>query len=118
MIMVGQEARLAEPLDRRHKRLMLATVACVVLAAIAVVVYGTRQTNLYGASAHGCVNVHFASELGSASLHKCGVAAREWCSFEQTGRDPEASLILPQCRLAGFPSAPTAAPARSSGNPA
>jgi hypothetical protein len=103
MIMVGQEARLHQPLDPRHKRLMLTTVLCLLIAVAAVVVYGTRQTNSYGPSANGCVTVTFASELGSAALHKCGVAAREWCSFEDARNTVESRLVTPQCRLAGFP---------------
>jgi hypothetical protein len=115
MIMIGQEARLAEPLDRRHKRLMIATVLCILVAVAAVVVYGTRQTNSYGSSANGCVTVNFASEMGSAALHKCGTAAREWCAFEDTRNDPEARLVGPQCRLAGYP---RAVGAHSAGPPA
>jgi hypothetical protein len=112
MIMVGQEARLAQPLDPRHKRLMLATVLCILVAVAAVVVYGTRQTNSYGSSANGCVTVTFASELGSAALHKCGAAAREWCSFEDARNTVESRLVSPQCRLAGFP---RVSPAASTG---
>jgi len=103
MIMVGQEARLAEPLSRRHKRLMLAAVACVLVALVAIAVYGTRQANSYGRSANGCVTLNFASEMGSAAVHRCGQAAREWCAFEDSRRTLEARLVGAQCRLAGYP---------------
>ncbi|HEY5195389.1 MAG TPA: hypothetical protein VIJ51_00010 [Solirubrobacteraceae bacterium] len=106
MIMVGQEARLAEPLDRRHKRLMAVTVVCILVAVVAVVVYGSRQTNSYASSANGCVTVSFASEMGSAALHRCGPAAKAWCAFEDSRNDTEANLVGTQCRLAGFPRAP------------
>jgi predicted metal-binding membrane protein len=103
MIMVGQEARLAVPIDRRHKRLLLATMACIVVAVIAVTVYGTRQTNSYGSSANGCVTLSFASEMGVAAVHRCGLAARQWCAFEDGRSDLEARLVGKQCRLAGYP---------------
>jgi hypothetical protein len=108
MIMVGQEARLHQPIDRRHKRLMLATVALLLVGLAVVLVYGSRQTNSYGPSANGCVTLTFASEVGSASLHKCGAAARAWCSFEAARNTTEARLVIPQCRLAGFPPEPAA----------
>jgi hypothetical protein len=101
--MVGQEARLAQPIDRRHKRLLLATVACILVAVVAVAVYGARQTNSYGSSANGCVTLSFASEMGSAAVHKCGLAAKEWCAFEDGRSDLEARLVGTQCRLAGYP---------------
>ncbi|MEA2370912.1 MAG: hypothetical protein QOH12_1306 [Solirubrobacteraceae bacterium] len=103
MIMVGQEARLAEPLSRRHKRLMLATVACIVVALAAVAVYGTRQASSYGRSANGCVTLNFASVMGSAAVHRCGAAARAWCAFEDGRHNLEARLVGAQCRQAGFP---------------
>jgi hypothetical protein len=103
MIMVGQEARLAEPIDRRHKRLLLATLAGILVAVVAVAVYGTRQTNSYGSSANGCVTLNFASEMGSAAVHKCGLAAKEWCAFEDGRSDLESRLVGTQCRLAGYP---------------
>ncbi|HEX3874911.1 MAG TPA: hypothetical protein VHW26_12240, partial [Solirubrobacteraceae bacterium] len=92
-----------------HKRLMLATVAAIIVAVAAVVVYGTRQTNSYGSSANGCVTVNFASEMGSAALHRCGQAAKEWCAFEDSRNDLEARLVGAQCRQAGYPRDPTAA---------
>jgi hypothetical protein len=109
MIMVGQEARLAEPIDRRHKRLLLAVLLCVAVAIAAVAFYGSRQTNSYASSANGCVTVSFASEMGVAALHRCGQAAKAWCAFEDGRTNTEARLVGTQCRLAGFPRA--AAPA-------
>jgi hypothetical protein len=103
MIMVGQEARLAAPIDRRHKRLLLATVACILVGVIAVAIYGARQTNSYGSSANGCVTLSFASEMGSAAVHRCGLAAKEWCAFEDGRSDLESRLVGTQCRLAGYP---------------
>ncbi len=108
--MVGQEARLAEPLTRRHKRLMLATVAVVVVALAAVAVYGTRQASSYGRSANGCVTLNFASVMGSATVHRCGVAAREWCAFEDGRQNLEARLVGVQCRQAGYPRVPAGPP--------
>jgi predicted metal-binding membrane protein len=108
MIMVGQEARLAQPIDRRHKRVMLATVVCILVAVAAVVVYGAHQSNTYGKSANGCVTVNFASEMGAATIHQCGSAAREFCRFEDARDDAEARLVIPQCRLAGYPQVPAA----------
>ncbi len=103
MIMVGQEARLAEPLSRRHKRLMLATVAAIVVALAAVAAYGTRQANSYGRSANGCVTLNFASVMGSATVHRCGVSARQWCASEDARNNLEARLVGVQCRQAGYP---------------
>ena len=103
MIMVGQEARLAEPLSRRHKRLMLVTVACILVALAAVAVYGTRQASSYGRSANGCVTLNFASVMGVAAVHRCGSAAKAWCAFEDTRTNLEARLVGQQCRQAGFP---------------
>ncbi|HWH11362.1 MAG TPA: hypothetical protein VG165_09545 [Solirubrobacteraceae bacterium] len=103
MIMVGQEARLAAPIDRRHKRLLVAILAAIAVAVAAVVVYGSRQTNSYASSANGCVTVSFASEMGTAALHRCGTSAKEWCAFEDGRHDLESRLVGTQCRLAGYP---------------
>jgi hypothetical protein len=104
--MVGQEARLAEPLSGRHKRLMIATVVAILVAVVAAFAYGTRQTSSYGSSANGCVTLNFASAMGSAAVHKCGAAAKQWCAFEDGRHDLESRLVGTQCRLAGYPRNP------------
>jgi len=103
MIMIGQEARLAEPLSRRHKRLMLVAVVAVVAVIAGIAVYGTRQASSYGRSANGCVTLKFAGVMGSAAVHRCGQAAREWCAFEDGRSNLEARLVGVECRQAGYP---------------
>ncbi len=103
MIMVGQSKRLREPLSRRQRRALYATVAGLLAVVAALAVYGAIVGAPNGTSGHGCVSVTFASSTGGATLHECGRAAEQWCKMEAERSGPVADVAEPQCRLAGYP---------------
>jgi len=100
--MQGHNRRLSEPLTRRQKRIMAATLGVIALAiAVAILVAslggGSSQT-----SHDGCVTLTIPSTLGGATLHQCGAAAREFCAQEYAKDDALAGIARPQCALAGY----------------
>jgi hypothetical protein len=107
MIMVGQSKRLSKPLSwgRREKAVVAALIGCVVFVAIGLGAYALTS----GSPARSdCVEVTFASTLGGATVHACGVHARHVCA---SGASPEIEQELrAACRRAGFPYASSRAP--------
>jgi hypothetical protein len=106
MIMVGQAKRLREPLSRRQRRALYATVGGLLAAVVALAAYGAVAHDPSTTSGHGCVSVTVASTTGGAILHECGRAAERWCRMEAQRHGPLASVAGPQCRLAGYPFGP------------
>jgi len=100
MIMMDQSRRLREPLrwGRRERSAVAAVLACAVLAALALGIYGLSS----GAPARAdCISVTFASTLGGAEVHACGSRARGICA-SGAFRGIEEELRV-ACRRAGFP---------------
>jgi hypothetical protein len=104
MVMIGHSARLATPLSRRQTRTMAAIVGGMVALIVAVIVFASVSSD-QARSGHGCINVIVPSSMGAGQLHQCGTAARQWCDSLVGKRDPEARLVLPECRRAGLASA-------------
>jgi hypothetical protein len=101
MIMIDQSRRLSEPLrwGRREKSAIAAVLACVVLAALGLGIYGLTS----GAPARAdCIDVTFASTLGGARLHACGQRARTTCASPEAFKGIADSLRQ-ACRQAGYP---------------
>jgi hypothetical protein len=99
MIMMDQSKRLSEPLrwGRRERSAVAAVLACAVLAALALGIYGLSS----GAPARAdCISVTFASTLGGARLHACGARARTICSAG--GYRGIEDALRASCRRAGF----------------
>lgn len=99
MIMMDQSERLAQPLrwGRREKTAVAALLACLVLALLALGVYGLTT----GAPARAdCIDVTFASTLGGAKLHGCGARARTICA--SGGFKGIEDSLHAACRRAGF----------------
>ncbi len=109
MVMVGHSKRLAEPLSRRQKRWMAASLAVLVLAVVGAAAFSVAGGDTSDTSQHGCVNLIVASSLGGARLHYCGGAARTFCRSAQEHSDAISLQARPQCVLAGY------RPVRSSG---
>src|SRR5947209_19847841 len=104
MVMVGHSERLATPLSRRQSRTMAFVIAALIVlvaAAIAIASLSGSETR----SARGCVDVVVPSTMGAGQLHQCGAAARQWCASLAGQTTPEARLVLPACRRAGFTTA-------------
>lgn len=100
MIMMDQSERLAQPLrwGRREKTAIAVLLSCLVLALLALGVYGLTS----GAPARAdCVDVTFASTLGGAKLHGCGARARTICA--SGGFKGIENELRAACRRAGFP---------------
>jgi hypothetical protein len=100
MIMMDQSKRLSEPLrwGRREKSVVAALLACVVLAAIVLGVYGLTS----GAPARAdCLDVTFAGTLGASKIQACGSRARTICASSAGYKGLEDALRQ-QCRKAGF----------------
>jgi hypothetical protein len=100
MIMFDQSRRLSEPLHwgRREKTAVATLLSVTVLALLALGAYALTS----GAPARkDCVLVTFASTLGGADLHECGVRARRVCA---SGSFPHIAQELGEaCRRAGLP---------------
>ena len=100
MIMFDQSRRLSEPLrwGRREKAVVAALLSAALLALVGLGAYALTS----GAPARSdCVEVTFASTLGGAELHECGVRARSVCA---SGSFPHIARELREaCRRAGFP---------------
>ncbi|HEY7951920.1 MAG TPA: hypothetical protein VID70_02970 [Solirubrobacteraceae bacterium] len=99
MIMMDQSERLAQPLrwGRREKTAVAAVLACLVLALLALGVYGLTS----GAPARAdCVDVTFASTLGGAKLHGCGARAKTICA--SGGFKGIENELRSACQRAGF----------------
>jgi hypothetical protein len=100
MIMIGQSKRLSEPLrwGRRETSAVAVLIAFLLLAAAGLGAYALTS----GSPARSdCVEVTFASTLGGATIHACGVHARHVCaSGAFRGIEPE---LRAACRRAGFP---------------
>jgi hypothetical protein len=103
MIMVGQSKRLREPMSRRQRRTLYATLGGLLAVVVALAAYGAVANDPGATSGHGCVSVTFASSTGGATLHECGRAAEQWCRMESQRHGAVASAAAPQCRLAGYP---------------
>jgi hypothetical protein len=100
MVMHEQARRLSQPLrwGRREKAVVLALLTCVVLALVALGVYGLSS----GAPARAdCVDLSFPSTLGAGEVKGCGSRARQICaSGAYRGISHEMQLA---CQKAGFP---------------
>ena len=104
MIMQDQSRRLSEPLrwGRRERAVVAALLACLALVAAGLGAYALTS----GAPARrDCVEVTFASTLGGATEHACGVQARTVCASPDAFRSV-AEELRAACRRAGFPFAP------------
>lgn len=100
MIMQGQSKRLSEPLSwgRRDKSVVGALLACAVVAALVLGIYGLTS----GAPARAdCIDVTFAGTLGGSKIHACGARAKTICA-SSTGYKGLQELLKPACRKAGF----------------
>jgi hypothetical protein len=109
MVMVGHSKRLAEPLSPRQKRRLAISLVVVLLAVIGAAVYASVGNGSFGASHDGCVNLTVPSTLGAQIFHECGSAARAWCEQSEVQDDALSRLARPQCVLAGYAPAPSAA---------
>jgi hypothetical protein len=101
MIMIDQSKRLSEPLrwGRRERAVVAALLACVLIAVIGLGAYAVTS----GAPARrDCIEVTFASTLGGAIEHACGVRARNVCA-SPGGFKGVADELRAACRRAGFP---------------
>ncbi len=101
MIMVDQSKRLSEPLrwGRRERMAVAAVLTCVLLAAIGLGAYALTS----GAPARaGCIEVTFASTLGGARVHQCGVRARSTCASPGAFKS-SADVLREACQKAGYP---------------
>ncbi len=99
MIMMDQSERLARPLHwgRREKTAVAALLSCLVLALLALGIYGLTS----GAPARAdCIDVTFASTLGGAKLHGCGARARTICA--SGGFKGIENELRAACQQAGF----------------
>ncbi len=99
MIMEARHQRLSTPLrwGRREKAIVGSLLAVVIVAAVALGVYGLSS----GAPARkDCVEVTFASTLGAAKIKGCGARARAICA---AGAGPSlAGQLRASCGRAGF----------------
>ncbi len=101
MIMHEQSRRLSEPLrwGRREKTIVSVLLSCVILAAIGLGAYALTS----GAPARrDCIQVIFASTLGGAYVHECGVQARNVCASPDAFKGV-AEELRAACLRAGFP---------------
>ena len=101
MVMVGHNKRLSEPLSRRQKRIMAASLIVLAVALAGGILFATLGGGT-PTSHDGCVNITIPSTLGGATLHSCGGVAREFCAQEFARHNALAALAQPQCRLAGY----------------
>jgi hypothetical protein len=101
MIMMDQSKRLSEPLrwGRRERTAVAALLACVVLAVIGLGAYAVTSGS---PTRRDCIEVTFASTLGGATEHACGVRARAVCASPGAFKGVAAELRA-ACRRAGFP---------------
>jgi hypothetical protein len=95
--MVGHAQRLAQPLTRRQRLLLVLTIAVIAGA----VLWAVLRSGGAPVSAGGCVSVVVASSTGGGLLHECGAAARALCRSEATATGSFAADVRTQCRLAG-----------------
>ncbi len=98
--MMDQSKRLSEPLrwGRRERSAVAVALACAVLTALALGVYGLSS----GAPARAdCISVTFPSTLGAAQMHACGARARTICASPGMNKGIEDALRA-SCRRAGF----------------
>jgi hypothetical protein len=101
MIMEARQKRLSTPLQwgRREKTAVGAVLALVLVAAIALGVYGLTSG---GTARKDCVEVTFASTLGGARIHACGARARTVCA-SANGHEGIAPQLRAACRRVGLP---------------
>ncbi|HTA13716.1 MAG TPA: hypothetical protein VK781_02530 [Solirubrobacteraceae bacterium] len=77
-MMQEQSRRLSEPLRwTRGGRLAVIAASALLLVALATVAVIASTT---GSRQPGCIEVTYASSLGAALMHPCGVHAREACA--------------------------------------
>jgi hypothetical protein len=91
----GHWERLATPLSRREKRLLIALGVLVAAVVAAISIYAVTDTS--GPQA-GCVSATFAASLGGTTVHACGADAQKLCRT----RAPENEPIAAACRQAGI----------------
>jgi hypothetical protein len=101
MIMENRSKRLSEPLSwgRREK-----TIVAVLLSCVALVLVGLGAFALTSGSKEprDCVDITFASSLGAAQMHACGVRARTLCAVPRASKEI-AQPLRKACARAGFP---------------
>lgn len=91
--------------ERLLVRVLLAVVGIAVLAAI-VMAIATGSGSNGGGTAEGCVRVDVPSTMGGSTIHACGSRAAEFCRGP-IAQDPALrGVALPQCREAGYATAP------------
>jgi hypothetical protein len=92
----------AEQATRRDRRVIIATIAAVVLVVAGVATWAAVRPGAYDVSRNGCITVNLPSSMGGSLLHQCGSPARATCQHAFASTDPASRLIRPQCRLAGI----------------
>jgi hypothetical protein len=101
MIMENRSSRLSEPLrwGRREKAIVATLLSCLLLGAVGLGAFaltsGSREPK-------NCVDITFASTLGAAKMHACGVRAKTLCAAPDASKEIAQSLRQ-ACRLAGYP---------------
>ena len=102
MVMFEQSRRLSEPLRwTRTGRWAVAVVVALLLAGTAIAIVGSMGSERLRS---GCIEVTFASTLGAAAVHPCGVKARQMCASPAENPALAAQGALREaCRRAGLP---------------
>jgi xanthine/uracil/vitamin C permease (AzgA family) len=104
----------AGSLTSRQKRVFAIVGVLVIVVLGGLGAWGLLASDIYGNSAHGCVNVTVPSSTGGATLHYCGKSARSFCQKAFRSQDQISLRARPQCVLAGFgpasPSSPSSQP--------
>ena len=103
--MFEQSRRLSQPLKwgRREKTAIAAVLSCLVLALVAL---GAFALTSGGHTRKGCIAFTFASTLGGAEEHACGVRARRICASPEAFQSLREELVA-ACRRAHLPVAPS-----------
>jgi hypothetical protein len=111
--MEGRSQRIAGPLSRRQKRLMILVGAVLAVVLGGVSAWAATGPGSYDRSRNGCVTVNVASSMGGSVTHRCGAAARDMCRTAFARDDKVSRLTQEQCRLAGIrpPFSPASQPA-------
>jgi hypothetical protein len=100
--MEGRSQRIAGPLTRRQKRLMILVGALLAVVLGGVSAWAATGPGSYDRSRNGCVTVNVPSSMGGSVAHKCGAAAQDMCRTAFARHDNVSHLIQDQCRLAGI----------------